>query len=232
MKRIIVLLLVSSGWLLAGEAGFYLKLNSGMSFSYPKDELGRTAAKNNALQPMLQMEVPVFRLKYYTNSRGGNLGIRLSAGAGMDWANFVSADRSTEINTSITYGRLSVYPLSYNKNIWKFIDDLGYINSVFFDLIIGPVMLVTVNSLHFDYGLASGTLHETDFLGLTDFDEQVKRDMTYTGWGFQPALISSDAETWNLIAAFDFGRYRWTNGNGNISSIVYRYIGFGVRYNF
>jgi len=231
VKRLLFLL-IFPGWILAGEAGFYLKLNGGMTFSSPKDEIGQVAVENNKLQPMLQMEVPVFRLKYYTNSAGGNLGIRLAAGAGLDWANFLSNDRSTEINTSITYGRLSVYPLSYNKNIWKFIDDLGYINSFLFDIVIGPVLLVTVNSLHFDYGLASGTLHETDYLGLSDFDEKVRRDMTYTGWGLQPAILSSDSETWNLMAIFDFGRYRWTNGNGNTSSIAYKYIGFGVRYNF
>ena len=31
---------------------------------------------------------------------------------------------------------------------------------------------------------------------------------------------------------FDFGKFKWTNGNGNTSSFKMSTVGFGVQYNF
>ena len=58
------------------------------------------------------------------------------------------------------------------------------------------------------------------------------RTMNYFGWGFQPVIYNSESEKWSVNAMFDFGKFKWTNGNGNTSSFKMSTVGFGAQYHF
>ena len=90
-----------------------------------------------------------------------------------------------------------------------------------------------INSLHFDYGVGFGKLKESSNIYDDNFVETTtNRTMNYFGWGFQPVIYNSESEKWSVNAMFDFGKFKWTNGNGNTSSFKMSTVGFGVQYNF
>ncbi|MFT3918775.1 hypothetical protein [Cloacibacterium sp.] len=48
------------------------------------------------------------------------------------------------------------------------------------------------------------------------------------------AKVAMDGKNMQLSvsAMFDFGKFKWTNGNGSTSSFKMSKVGFGVQYNF
>ena len=206
-----------------------VKLNTGMSFSKPGDDLGQVAGKGNQLQLFASLET-----SYHQNfSKNTKFGVKGAAVIGQDWANFISGAAGTELKVSVPNARLRIYPLSYDAHI----DDA--LNQLLPDglplLIQIPVwagIYTSVNSLHFDYGVGFGRILESDYSGNGFQDQTVSRTMKYFGWGFQPVIYQSESEKWIFNAVFDFGKYSWENANGGTSSFKSNHLGWGVQYNF
>ena len=206
-----------------------VKFNTGMSFSKPGDDLGEVADKGKAMQLFASLEG-----SYHVNfTKNTKFGFKGAVVVGQDWANFLAADRSTELKVAVTSAKLRVYPLSYDGRIDDGLEqllpgDLPLIAQI-------PVYIgiySVFNSLHFDYGVGAGKILETDYAGIGFQDETVKRTMKYFGWGFQPQIFQSDSEKWSCNAVFDFGKYSWENAGGRTSSFKSNHVGFGVQYNF
>ena len=126
-----------------------------------------------------------------------------------------------------------MYPLSYDGHIEDGLEQLLPGDLPLMVQIPVYIGIYSVfNSLHFDYGVGSGKILETDYAGIGFQDETVKRTMKYFGWGFQPQIFQSDSEKWSCNAVFDFGKYSWKNANGGTSSFKSNHVGFGVQYNF
>lgn len=209
---------------------FGLKFNTGMSFSKPGGDLGEVADQGKAMQLFASFET-----SYHVNfKKETKFGFRGAAVVGQDWANFLAADRSTELKISVPNVRLRLYPLSYGGYIEDGLEQLLPGNLPFLVEIPVHIAIYSVfNSLHFDYGIGAGKILETAYIDEVNFqDVTVKRNMTYLGWGFQPVIYQSDTEKWSFNAVFDFGKYTWKNANGGISSFKSNHIGFGVQYNF
>ena len=45
-------------------------------------------------------------------------------------------------------------------------------------------------------------------------------------------IYNSESGKWSVNAMFDFGKFKWTNGNGNTSSFKMNTVGFGAQYHF
>lgn len=205
-----------------------LKFNFGTSFSKPDDELGTVAKKGKSMQPTISVEAG--RLINYGSS---NYGIRVAAVGGLDYANFLSNDATTVLKTTITSVKGRVYPISYNGSMEQAMDKAKSTNSFLGDMGWGLVIYSLVNSLHVDYGVGFGKIVESSNIDDPNFAvETVNRNMRYFGWGFQPQIYTSESGKWNANAFFDFGKYKWTNGNGSTSSIKASSLGFGFQYNF
>jgi hypothetical protein len=206
-----------------------IKFNTGMSFSKPGDDLGEVAVKGKAMQLFTSLEGS-YHVNYTQNTQFGFKGAVV---LGQDWANFLAADRSTELKVSVPNARLRVYPLAYHGNVEEAFEKIAPEGLPF--LIEIPVWIgiySSINSLHFDYGIGSGKILETDYIGIGFQDETVKRTMKYFGWGLQPVIYQSESEKWSCNAVFDFGKYSWTNANGGTSSFKSNHVGFGVQYHF
>jgi hypothetical protein len=206
-----------------------VKFNTGMSFSKPGDDLGEVAGKGNALQLFASLEGS-YHVNYTKNTKFGFKG---AAVIGQDWANFLAADRSTELKVSVPNARLRIYPLSYDGHIDDALNKILPEGLPF--LIEIPVWIgiySSINSLHFDYGVGFGRILETDYSGTGFQDETVHRTMKYFGWGFQPVLFQTESEKWIVNGVFDFGKYSWKNAGGGTSSFKSNHIGWGVQYNF
>lgn len=205
-----------------------LKFNFGTSFSKPEDELGSVARKGKSMQPAISVEAG--RLINYGSS---NYGIRVAAVGGLDYSNFLSNDATTVLKASITSIKGRVYPISYNGSVEKALDNAKSSNNFFGDLGMGLLIYSFVNSFHIDYGVGFGKIVESSNIDDPNFaEETLNRNMTYFGWGFQPQIYTSESGKWNANAFFDFGKYKWTNGNVNTSSIKASSLGFGFQYNF
>lgn len=226
----VILLIVFSGFstFSFAQRKTSLKFNFGTSFSKPEDELGSVARKGKSMQPAISVEAG--RLINYGSS---NYGIRVAAVGGLDYANFLSNDATTVLKTSITSIKGRVYPISYNGSVEKTLDNAKSSNNFFGDLGMGLLIYSFVNSFHIDYGAGFGKIVESSNIDDPNFaEETVNRNMTYFGWGFQPQIYTSESGKWIANAFFDFGKYKWTNGNGNTSSIKASSLGFGFQYNF
>lgn len=212
------------------KAQFSTKLNGGMSFSEPGDDLKNTSVKGKALQLFASLE-----LGYHLDfTKKTEFGIRGAFVVGQDYANFLSADRLTELKFNIQSYKARIYPFSFSGSMK---DGFEKIIPIGWPLIIEyPTWLLiysTFNSLHFDYGKANSTILETAFIEEANFEDvTVKREMKFIGWGVQPMIYESDSRNWTWNAVFDFGRFIWTNANGGISSIKSNHVGFGVQYHF
>ena len=205
-----------------------LKFNFGTSFSKPEDELGSVAKKGKSMQPTISVE-----LGRFINYGASNYGVRAAAVGGLDYSNFLSNDATTVLKTSITSVKGRVYPISYNGSVEKALDNAKSSNNFLGDLGMGLLIYSFVNSFHVDYGVGFGKIVESTNIDDPNFvEETVNRNMTYFGWGFQPQIFTSESGKWNANAFFDFGKYKWTNGNGNTSSIKASSVGFGFQYNF
>lgn len=226
----VILLIVFSGFstFSFAQRKTSLKFNFGTSFSKPEDELGTVARKGKSMQPAISVEAG--RLINYGSS---NYGIRVAAVGGLDYSNFLSNDATTVLKTSITSIKGRVYPISYNGSVEKALDNAKSSNNFFGDLGMGLLIYSFVNSFHIDYGAGFGKIVESSNIDDPNFaEETVNRNMTYFGWGFQPQIYTSESGKWIANAFFDFGKYKWTNGNGNTSSIKASSLGFGFQYNF
>ena len=226
----VILLIVFSGFstFSFAQRKTSLKFNFGTSFSKPEDELGSVARKGKSMQPAISVEAG--RLINYGSS---NYGIRVAAVGGLDYSNFLSNDATTVLKTSITSIKGRVYPISYNGSVEKALDNAKSSNNFFGDLGMGLLIYSFVNSLHVDYGAGFGKIVESSNIDDPNFaEETLNRNMTYFRWGFQPQIYTSESGKWNANAFFDFGKYKWTNGNGSNSSIKASSLGFGFQYNF
>lgn len=206
-----------------------VKFNTGMSFSKPGGDLAEVAVKGKAMQLFTSLEGS-YHVNYTKNTQFGFKGAVV---LGQDWANFLAADRSTELKVSMTNAKLRLYPFCYEGNNSEAIKKLlpGDFN-FFVDIPAGVVIIATLNSLHFDYGVGNGKILETDYIGIGFQDETVKRTMKYVGWGLQPEIYHSESQQWTFNAVFDFGKYSWENANGGTSSFKSNHVGFGAQYNF
>ncbi len=206
-----------------------VKFNTGMSFSKPGGDLDKVADKGKAMQLFTSLEGS-YLLNYTKNTKFGFKG---AAVLGQDWANFLASDRSTELKVSVTNAKLRFYPLAYDGKVEDAFEAIAPEGLPF--LVEIPVWIgiySCINSLHFDYGVGSGKILETDYAGVGFQDETVKRTMKYVGWGLQPVVFDSDSKKWTFNAVFDFGKYSWKNANGGTSSFKSNHVGFGVQYNF
>ena len=207
-----------------------IKFNTGMSFSKPGDDLGEVADKGKAMQLFASLEG-----SYHVNfTKNTKFGFKGAAVVGQDWANFLAADRSTELKVGVTSAKLRVYPLSYDGHIEDGLEQLLPGDLPLMVQIPVYIGIYSVfNSLHFDYGVGAGKILETAYVDEVNFqDATVKRTMKYFGWGFQPQIFQSDSEKWSCNAVFDFGKYSWKNAGGGTSSFKSNHVGFGVQYNF
>lgn len=200
-----------------------IKINLQSSFSKPGDELGQVAVKNHELQPSLNIEIPVVRLTYLPKKE---LGVRVSAYGSYDFGNYASNDFYTLIKAKIPSVGMRIYPVTKPMSIQKLMDETTEIPA---GLIPAIAYILVVNSLHFDIGVGRATIEESAYLDDYYFEpETVHRTTHCFGWGFQPQLYASEDDKFVLNAVFDFGRYKWTNGNGGTSSLKYGYLGFGL----
>ena len=207
-----------------------IKFNTGMSFSKPGDDLGEVADKGKAMQLFLSLEGS-YHVNYKKNTKFGFKGALV---LGQDWANFLAADRSTELKVSVPNARLRLYPLSYDGHIEDGLEQLLPGNLPMIVEIPVYIGIYSVfNSLHFDYGVGAGKILETAYIDEINFQDQtVKRTMKYFGWGFQPVIYQTDDDKWIVNGVFDFGKYSWENANGGTSSFKSNHVGFGAQYNF
>ena len=207
-----------------------VKFNTGMSFSKPGDDLGEVADKGKAMQLFASLEG-----SYHVNfTKNTKFGFKGAAVIGRDWANFLAADRSTELKVAVTSTKLRVYPLSYDGNIEDGLEQLLPGNlPMILEIPVYIGIYSVFNSLHFDYGVGAGKILETAYIDEINFQDQtVHRTMKYFGWGFQPVLFQSESEKWIVNGVFDFGKYSWKNAGGGTSSFKSNHIGWGVQYNF
>jgi hypothetical protein len=231
MKKLTLLSVLFLGFLSQNsQAQVAVKLNTGMSFSKPGGDLGNVATKGKAMQLFAEGE-----LSYHQNfSKNTKFGIRGGVVLGQDYANFLAIDRSTELKVSVTSYKARIYPFAYSGDLEEGLEQVLPGKLPF--MIEIPVYIgiySCFNSLHFDYGTASGKILETAYIDEVNFQDQtVKRTMKYVGWGFQPQIFQSESKKWNANAVFDFGKYSWTNANGGTSSFKSNHVGFGLQYNF
>jgi len=207
-----------------------LKFNFGMAFNKPIYDLPAYYGGNKTdLQPHVSLEGKIIRVPF---GKEAQLGAKLTAVAGMEWANLLANDRLTKVKVSMPHLKARIYPLSTDGSIFEYIDNSSN-NSILW----GIVQVVVINSLHFDYGVSFAKLEEDSFDDVY-YDEDnfesktIKRTMTYTGWGIQPQIFQSVNEKWIWNAFFDFGKYKWENEGGGTSGLKTNNLGFGFRYNF
>lgn len=206
-----------------------VKLNTGMSFSKPGGDLGEVATKGKAMQLFASAEAG-YHINFSKNTR---FGVKVAGVAGIDYANFLANDRSTELIVSAPNFLARIYPFANNGNLQDELEKALPSGLPF--LIEIPVWIgiySCCNSLHFDYGIGFGKILETDYAETGFQDQTVKRNMKYFGWGFQPQIFQSESGNWIVNAVFDFGKYSWTNANEGTSSFKSNHVGFGVQYNF
>lgn len=206
-----------------------VKFNTGMSFSKPGGDLGEVATKGKAMQLFAAAEAG-YHLSFSKNTR---FGVKFAGVAGIDYANFLANDRSTELKVTAPNLRARIYPFANNGNLEEELEKALPSGLPF--LIEIPVWIgiyTCFNSLHFDYGVGFGKILETDYAETGFQDQTVNRTMKFFGWGFQPQIYQSDSEKWTVNAVFDFGKYSWTNANQGTSSFKSNHVGFGVQYNF
>lgn len=231
MKKRTLLSILFLGFMFQNlQAQVAVKFNTGMSFSKPGGDLGNVATKGKAMQIFAESE-----LSYHQNfSKNTKFGIRGGVVLGQDYANFLANDRSTELKVAVTSYKARIYPFAYSGDLEEGLEQVLPGKLPF--MIEIPVYIgiySCFNSLHFDYGTASGKILETAYIDEVNFQDQtVKRTMKYIGWGFQPQIFQSESKKWNANAVFDFGKYSWTNANGGTSSFKSNHVGFGLQYNF
>jgi len=236
MRRKFILSAVSafmiSAFTFAQEGNNSVKFNLGTSFSKPGDELATVAMDGKNMQLSVSAEAARF-LSYKKDSK---LGFRIAAVVGYDNTHILSNDAITQIQTSIPSIKGRIYPLSFKGSAFDFAGlvtkekDLGI---GFLDIPVYLILISTVNSLHFDYGVGFGKLKESSNIDDESFVETTtNRTMNYFGWGFQPVIYNSESGKWSVNAMFDFGKFKWTNGNGNTSSFKMNTVGFGAQYHF
>ena len=236
MRRKFILSAVSalmiSAFTFAQEGNNSVKFNLGTSFSKPGDELATVAMDGKNMQLSVSAEAARF-LSYKKDSK---LGFRIAAVVGYDNTHILSDDAITQIKTSIPNIKGRIYPLCFKGSAFDFAGlvtkekDLGI---GFLDIPVYLILISTVNSLHFDYGVGFGKLKESSNIYDDSFVETTtNRTMNYFGWGFQPVIYNSESGKWSVNAMFDFGKFKWTNGNGNTSSFKMSTVGFGAQYHF
>lgn len=206
-----------------------VKFNTGMSFSKPGGDLGEVATKGKAMQLFATAEAG-YHLSFSKNTR---FGVKIAGVAGIDYANFLSNDRLTELKVSAPNFRARIYPFANNGNLEDELEKTLPSGLPF--LIEIPVWIgiyTCFNSLHFDYGAGFGKILETDYADVGFQDQTVNRTMKFFGWGVQPQIFQSESQKWTVNAVFDFGKYSWTNANQGTSSFKSNHVGFGVQYNF
>ena len=206
-----------------------VKFNTGMSFSKPGGDLGEVATKGKAMQLFATAEAG-YHVSYSKNT---HFGVKVAGVAGIDYANFLANDRSTELKVSAPNLRARIYPFANNGN-WD--EELEKVLPEGLPFLIEiPVWIgiyTCFNSLHFDYGVGFGKILETDYAETGFQDQTVNRTMKFFGWGVQPQIYHSESGKWIVNAVFDFGKYSWTNANQGTSSFKSNHVGFGVQYNF
>lgn len=227
MKKIIFTIIISTflTQIAVAQNHHDVKLNFGMVFSKPTEDLANVSKTGRKLQTHISLEGKIFRLPY---GKDAQIGAKISAVAGMEWANVLSNDALTEVNISMPHVKARLYPLATNGATFDFIDQSNNNNILW-----GIVQVIFVNSLHFDYGKSFASLEEIPYVDEYNFTpETVERTMTYTGWGLQPQIFKSESGKFYMNAFFDFGKYQWENANGGTSGLKTNSLGFGVQYNF
>lgn len=224
-----VLLSVNS---FAQQGNNSIKFNLGTSFSKAGDELATVTSSGKNMQLSVSAEAARF-LNY---KKDGKTGFKVAVVLGQDFTHVLSKDAITQLKTSIPSIKGRFYPLAYKGSPLDFAGavtkekDLGI---GFLDLPVYLILISTVNSLHFDYGVGFGKIKESSYIDDENFVETTtNRTMNYFGWGFQPVIYYSESGKWTANAIFDFGKYKWTNGNGNTSSFKMNTVGFGMEYHF
>lgn len=224
---LMLVFIISAGY--SQSKNLSIKLNTGMSFSKPGGDLGEVATKGKAMQLFASAEAG-YHINFSKNTR---FGVKVAGVAGIDYANFLANDRSTELKVSAPNFLARIYPFANNGNLQDELEKALPSELPF--LIEIPVWIgiySCCNSLHFDYGIGFGKILETDYAETGFQDQTVKRNMKYFGWGFQPQIFQSESGNWIVNAVFDFGKYSWTNANEGTSSFKSNHVGFGVQYNF
>ena len=221
-----------SSFSFAQEGNNSVKFNLGTSFSKPADELAKVAMDGKNMQLSVSAEAA----RFFNYKKDSKLGFRIAAVVGYDKTHILSKDAITQIRTSIPNVKARIYPLCFKGSAFDFAGlvtkekDLGI---GFLDIPVYLILISTVNSLHFDYGVGFGKLKESSNIYDDNFVETTtNRTMNYFGWGFQPVIYNSESEKWSVNAMFDFGKFKWTNGNGNTSSFKMSTVGFGAQYHF
>ena len=232
MKRtfyftLLLLVITAAGYTQSNNLS--VKFNTGMSFSKPGGDLGEVATKGKAMQLFATAEAG-YHLSFSKDTR---FGVKFAGVAGIDYANFLANDRSTELKVSAPNLRARIYPFANNGN-WD--EELEKVLPEGLPFLIEiPVWIgiyTCFNSLHFDYGVGFGKILETDYAETGFQDQTVNRTMKFFGWGVQPQIYHSESGKWIVNAVFDFGKYSWTNANQGTSSFKSNHVGFGVQYNF
>ncbi|POS02572.1 hypothetical protein [Flavobacterium croceum] len=206
------------------------KFNFGSTFSKPQDDLAKSYGQGNSLQPALSMEA-AYMLTYSKNTK---FGVKLAGVAGYDMSNILAHDALSQVKVSIPNVRARIYPFSYDGKLDDAFEKVAPEGLPFMlEIPVWIAIYSSINSLHFDYGTGFATLTEKPFIDEYTFAEtQTTRTMTYTGWGVQPQIYTSESEKWVWNAIFDFGKYKWTNNAGGTSSIKSNMLGFGFSYKF
>ena len=191
MKKTIYLALIL---VFAAAAGYTqskslsVKFNTGMSFSKPGGDLGEVATKGKAMQLFATAEAGY----HISFSRNTHFGVKVAGVAGIDYANFLSNDRLTELKVSAPNLRARIYPFANNGNLENELEKVLPSGLPF--LIEIPVWIgiySCFNSLHFDYGVGFGKIPETDYAETGFQDQTVNRTMKFFGWGVQPQIFQS-----------------------------------------
>lgn len=165
-----------------------VKFNTGMSFSKPGGDLGEVATKGKAMQLFATAEAGY----HISFSRNTHFGVKVAGVAGIDYANFLSNDRLTELKVSAPNLRARIYPFANNGNLENELEKVLPSGLPF--LIEIPVWIgiySCFNSLHFDYGVGFGKIPETDYAETGFQDQTVNRTMKFFGWGVQPQIFQS-----------------------------------------
>ncbi|MFN3665931.1 MAG: hypothetical protein ACK4S0_07220 [Sediminibacterium sp.] len=213
---------------IAQKAGLSVKLNTGVTFSKPGDDLAKVSTKGNS-RFFAQTE-----LGYALNfSKNTDFGFKVAAVASYERAHVMAANMQSQLNFTIPGIRARVYPLHYNGDIFK---GLGKIMPkkvpLLLDLPLIAASYAVLNSLHVDLGVGFGKILESEYASSGFQDVTVNRTMRFFGWGFHPPMFQTSSGKWSGNGVLDFGRYSWTNGAGGTSSIKVSTLGFGVQRHF
>lgn len=213
---------------IAQKAGLSVKLNTGVTFSKPGNDLAAVSKKGNS-RFFTQAEFG-YALNF---SKQTDFGFKIAAVASYERAHLMADNMQTQLNFTIPGIRARLYPLHYNGDIFKGLGKMMPKKVPFLlDLPLIAASYAVLNSLHVDLGVGFGKILESEYAYSGFQDVTVNRTMRYFGWGFHPPMFQTSSGKWSGNAVLDFGRYNWTNGSGGTSSIKVSTLGFGVQRHF